>query len=161
MINQIIKFFPAYHPFSMSVKGLVTLDTKSSILLENLSTRVLEGKREPCDIKFCDFDGVHFKISVEDETPNIVKVCMATPDWVSLSRYGAKAKIAKQYPGMETDPDEGYDMALEFNCDSLENPAKTLEDVANLRMHVLTAPIDAAMDSLVNGSGGNGEIQCR
>ena len=49
-------------------------------------------------------------------------------------------------------------MALEFNCDSLENPAKTLEDVANLRMHILTAPIDAAMDSLVNGSGGNGEI---
>jgi|MDTB01.2.fsa_nt_gb actin related protein 2/3 complex subunit 2 len=143
----------------MSVKGLVTLDTKSSILLENLSTRILEGKRESCDIKFCDFDGVDFKISVDDETPNIVKVCMATPDWVNLSKYGTKSKIAKQYPGMETDPDEGYDMALEFDCDSLENPAKTLEDVANLRMHILTAPIDAAMDSLVNGSGGNGEIQ--
>ena len=75
----------------MSVKGLVTLDTKSSILLENLSTRVLEGKRESCDIKFCDFDE-HTKITVEDETPNIVKVCMATQDWVNLSSTGQNRK---------------------------------------------------------------------
>lgn len=143
----------------MSVKGLVTLDTRSSILLENLSSRILEKKRESCEIKFCDFDGINFKMSVEDATPNIVKICMATPDWNSLAKYGAKTKLAKQYPGMETDPDPGFDLALEFDCDSLENPDKTLEDVANLRMHMVTSPIDAAFDSLLNRSGGNGEIQ--
>ena len=142
-----------------SVKGLVTLETKSSILKETLTPRLLEGKREYCEVKFYDFDSVYFKVVVDANTPNIVKVCMSTPDWKALAKYGAKKKLDSLFPGMGTDPDTGFDCAVEFDCDSLADPAETLEDLCNLRMHVLGAPIDAAFDSVMNGPGGNGEVQ--
>lgn len=143
----------------MSVKGLVTLPTKSSIMTESLTPRLIEGKREACEIKFYDFDNVYFKIVVEANTPNIVKILLITPDWAALSKYGAKKKLESLFPGMGTDPDAGFDYALEFDCDSLADPTETLENLCNLRMHVLGAPIDAAFDSIMNGSGGNGEVQ--
>lgn len=143
----------------MSVKGLVTLPTKSSIMTESLTPRLMEGKREACEIKFYDFDNVYFKIVVEANTPNIVKILLITPDWAALSKYGAKKKLESLFPGMGTDPDAGFDYALEFDCDSLADPTETLENLCNLRMHVLGAPIDAAFDSIMNGSGGNGEVQ--
>ena len=102
-------------------KGLVTLDTKSSILTESLAPRMLEGKRESCEIKFYDFDSVYFKVVVDANTPNIVKVCMSTPDWKALAKYGAK-KLESLFHG--DDPDAGFDCALEFDCDSLTDPAK-------------------------------------
>lgn len=119
----------------------------------------MEGLRESCEIKFFDFDSIHIKVSVEGDTPNIVKVCLATPDGAALIKYGTKKRLATIFPGMETTADAGFDFALEFDCDNLANPAQTLEDVCNLRMHVLGAPIDTAFEALMAGSGGNGEIQ--
>ena len=128
-------------------------------MTESLTPRLMEGKREACEIKFYDFDNVYFKIVVEANTPNIVKILLITPDWAALSKYGAKKKLESLFPGMGTDPDAGFDYALEFDCDSLADPTETLENLCNLRMHVLGAPIDAAFDSIMNGSGGNGEVQ--
>ena len=120
----------------MSAKGLITLGTKSSIMTETLTPRLMEGLRESCEIKFYDFDNVFFKVVVEANTPNIVKVLVSTPDWAALSKYGAKKKLESLFPGMGTDPDAGFDYALEFDCDSLADPTETLENLCNLRIRI-------------------------
>ena len=42
---------------SANAKGLIFLEAGCGILKEQLHARVLEGKREPCEIVFSDFDG--------------------------------------------------------------------------------------------------------
>jgi hypothetical protein len=40
-----------------SPKGLIFLSAGNAILKEQLHPRIMEGKREPCEMAFSDFDG--------------------------------------------------------------------------------------------------------
>lgn len=133
-------------------KGLIFLESKSAILYENLKDRILEGKREPCELSFSEFDDVNFKISVSPECPNIVKVNMGMKSIAELKKQGSKEVIDRIFPNQEATPSEGYDMAIEFDCDSLSNPAEFLENISNLKMYVMGGPIDRALTALATKS---------
>lgn len=60
--------------------------------------------------------------------------------------------LAHHFPGMETRPDAGYDIALEFNCDNLANPEETLNQISQLKRHVLGGPLHSAFSALARKS---------
>jgi actin related protein 2/3 complex subunit 2 len=128
------------------------LDSKSAILHENLKDRILEGKREACELRFSEFDDVNFQISISSECPNIVKVNMAMKSIAELKKQGSQEVIDRIFPNQEASPDEGYDVAIEFDCDSLSNPAEFLENISNLKMHVMSGPINRALTALASKS---------
>jgi actin related protein 2/3 complex subunit 2 len=133
-------------------KGLIFLDSKSAILYENLKDRIIEGKREPCELCFSEFDDVNFKISISPECPNIVKVNMGMKSIEELKKQGSKEVIDRIFPNQEASPDEGYDMAIEFDCDNLSNPDEFLEYISNLKMYVMSGPVDRALTALASKS---------
>lgn len=51
---------------------------------------------------------------------------------------------------METAPDAGYDLAIEFNCDDLPAPELFLNDVSEIRRHVAAGPYEQAFQALLN-----------
>jgi actin related protein 2/3 complex subunit 2 len=53
---------------------------------------------------------------------------------------------------METTPDEEFDVAVEFDCESLPDPDAFLEDISCLRMHCLGAPIYKAFNTAMGGT---------
>jgi actin related protein 2/3 complex subunit 2 len=63
---------------------------------------------------------------------------------------GSDEIIARLFPGMETNADAGYNIALEFNCDSLENPEVFLANISDLRRHISAGPLDRAFTALVD-----------
>lgn len=132
-----------------SVKGLLFLDSKNAILREQLHPRLLEGKREPCEIKFDDFDDVSFKISCSAECPEIVKVSMFMYDMEKALRLGTQDVFNRLFPGMQTPPDDGFNYALEFNCDSIADPEKLLNDLSDLKRHALSGPLEKSFQSLL------------
>jgi actin related protein 2/3 complex, subunit 2 len=69
-----------------------------------------------------------------------------------LCRLGSSELLANHFPGMESRPDAGYDLALEFNCDNLANPEETLNQISQLKRHVLGGPIHAAFSALARKS---------
>eukprot|EP00602_Paraphysomonas_sp_CaronLab_P009562 CAMPEP_0185020130 /NCGR_PEP_ID=MMETSP1103-20130426/2729_1 /TAXON_ID=36769 /ORGANISM="Paraphysomonas bandaiensis, Strain Caron Lab Isolate" /LENGTH=301 /DNA_ID=CAMNT_0027550845 /DNA_START=93 /DNA_END=998 /DNA_ORIENTATION=- len=138
-----------------STKGLIFLDSRSAILHENLQTRILEGKREPCEITFDDFDDVSFKISCQPESPQMVTVNLAMKGAADLKRMGSSDLLDRHFPGMETRPDSGYDIAIQFDCDNLANPEETLEQISQLKRHVLGGPLHKAFTALANKSSGD------
>lgn len=117
-------------------------------MYEQLQPRILEGKREHCEISFADFDDVSFRISCSADRPNIVKVNMAMRNLLQLKKMGAQAVIDRLFPGMETPPEAGYNMAIEFDCDRLSNPAAFLQSISELKRHVFGGPLDAAFSAL-------------
>ena len=52
---------------------------------------------------------------------------------------------------MQTPPDSGFDFALEFDCNTLSNPAEFLSTVSDLKRHVLGGPIENAFKALSDG----------
>ena len=54
------------------------------------------------------------------------------------------------FPGMETRPDAGYDIAIEFDCDNLANPEETLSQLSQIKRHVLGGPLHKAFATLAS-----------
>jgi actin related protein 2/3 complex subunit 2 len=133
----------------MAAKGLIFLDSRSAILYEQLQPRILEGKREPCEITFCDFDEVSFKISCAPENPNVVTVHMGMKNIPILKQMGSQAVIDRLFPGCETTPADGYNLAIQFDCDTLTDPAAFLTNVSELRKNVMGGPLDHAFSNLL------------
>jgi actin related protein 2/3 complex subunit 2 len=132
-----------------TTKGLIFLEAKSAILYEQLKPRILEGKREACEITFNDFDDVRFKISCHGEKTNIVTVNMAMRNVAQLKSLGSDAVLARNFPGMEIAPEAGYDVAIEFNCDDLPNPEVFLNAISELKRHVAAGPYERAFEALL------------
>lgn len=136
-------------------KGLIILDAKSAILHEQLQPRILEGKREPCEITFSDFDEVSYKISCSPETPNIVVVNMAMKAIPALKRMGSQAVIDKLFPGLEVQPAIGYDLSIQFDCDSLSNPSQFLTSISELKRNIMSGPFENNFTALQNKTSDN------
>lgn len=69
-----------------------------------------------------------------------------------LKRLGSADLLNHHFPGMEARPDAGYNVALEFNCDNLANPEETLNQISQLKRHVLGGPLHAAFSAISNRS---------
>lgn len=128
---------------------MIQLDAKSAILHEQLKPRILEGKREACDITFADFDDVKFRILCTSECPNIVKVNMFMRCAKELMGMGTKDLLGKLFPGQEATPDQDYNVAIEFDCDRLTDPEAFLERISLLKRHVMSGPMSRAFTALV------------
>jgi len=131
-------------------KGLIFLDSKNAILHEQLNSRIIDGKREPCEITFSDFDDVSYKITSLAECPNIVKVSIQIRDFQELMKHGTSSVVESLYPGAKSKPEEGYDFAIEFDCNTLSNPTKFLTDVCELKRNILSGPLFSAFTALKN-----------
>jgi len=117
-----------------------------------LSGRLLEDKREACEINFADFDEVSFRISSSAERPNVVKVNMAMRNVPYLKENGSQAVLDRLFPGLETAPDAGFQVALEFDCDRIAGEkAVFLEKISELKRHVFGGPLDKAFTALSAG----------
>jgi len=139
----------------MAAKGLIFLESKSAILHEQLQPRILENKREPCEITFCDFDEVSYKISVAPETPNVVVVHMAMKTIAALKKMGTQEVINRLFPGMEVAPAPGYNMAIQFDCDALSDPSGFLANISELKRHVFGGPLDKTFTALAAKNSAN------
>jgi actin related protein 2/3 complex subunit 2 len=138
-----------------SAKGLIILEPRSAILFEQLRSRILQGKREPCEINFCDFDDVSIRISCDPASVATVTVHMTMRNIAELKRLGTQDLIDRLYPGCETRPADGFDVAIKFNCDQINDPEKFLENVADFRKNVMGGPLDRAFNSLADGTSDN------
>lgn len=134
----------------MAAKGMIFLDARSAILHEQLFPRILEGKRERCEITFADFDDVAFKISCQPESENVVKVNMLIRGVEELRRLGSDDLLNNLFPGLVANPDPGYNVAIEFNCDNIQNPEVFLNNICQLKRHVIGGPLDRAFTALLN-----------
>ena len=53
---------------------------------------------------------------------------------------------------MVTTPDEGFDIAVEFDCENIAEPEEFLESISLLKRHVIGGPIRKALSALEKGS---------
>jgi actin related protein 2/3 complex, subunit 2 len=117
---------------------------------------VCRGKREACEITFDDFDEVSYKITSDMETPNIVNVNMAVRSINDLKQNGTQAYIDTLFPGLEVQPEPGFDLCIRFDCDSLParyaSPLAFLDTISDLKRHVIGAPLLQAFTGLDNKS---------
>lgn len=60
--------------------------------------------------------------------------------------------MAKVFPGLEKSPDAGFNVCLEFDADKYANNTAFLNNVADIKRHLLGGPLVKAFDDLVSGA---------
>lgn len=137
-------------------KGLILLETKNAILHEQVKQRLVDGRRDRDEtvIKFSEFDGVDYCLSIPPEKSSMVKVQMKMRHLKTLMDGGSKEILDTLFPGMLVTPEMGYDVAVEFDCDKVEKKEEFLERISHLKMHCESGPLLRSFKALASPDGG-------
>lgn len=93
-----------------------------------------------------------FKIQSAPDSANIVKVNMAIKNIDELKKNGSQEVIDRLFPGLEVEPDMGFDVAIQFDCDALPGCYATGEEflaiIIDIKKHVMGGPLIHAFTAL-------------
>ncbi len=99
-----------------AMPGMILLEPGNRILEEAVSSQInAEGKREALDVRLCDFDDVAYRIQVDKDNLDLMKVSFSSYCYSSIEKFGAKAALEKNFGEYVGTPETGYDVTLDIN----------------------------------------------
>ena len=111
---------------------MLKLEPQSAILEEALGARLIDGKREPCEVSCADFDDALFKLVVLPGQESVLTLHAKLPCYETLLEHGGARCLETTFAGLVTQPEQGYDVALSVHADECAAPtgnaAETCED---------------------------------
>ena len=111
----------------------------SNVLLAQLLTEKVKDP-SPTEQIISEFDGVTLKVHTRE---NRLIVSMAMRCYDTLNEYGAAAIMEREYPGMTTDTEPGYDVSLLIPTDCSPD---LIAKLALIKRNALAAPFERAFE---------------
>lgn len=143
---------------STTTKGMIFLEPGNRIMDELITTRLGEGAKrpmEPVDIRTSDFDDFQYRIFVDADNRDVLKVFASVPALAELRANGGDEMLARDYPGMEIEPEQGFNLGLQVDVNSVsESPGTLIKKFSELRRNICGAPLDKCFEALGSGSSG-------
>ncbi|CAM9155071.1 unnamed protein product [Ectocarpus sp. 6 AP-2014] len=139
------------------IQGQIFLDSFNPILENAIKPRLMEGKREPCELKVSDFDDVMYTVEVPPNSLSTLSLSIAINGWDQISSNGGSEMLAAKYQGMVSPQVRpGHNLTITTNLDSPTVPAEQLlKSLTELKRNLMAAPFDRAFDALREGRGGS------
>lgn len=133
---------------------MILLEEGNRILNETVAAQINLGegeKREPMDVKLCDFDDVAYRVQVEKDNLNVLKLSMNLPCYHKIENQGSKASLEEAFPNMMVKAEVGYDVTLAVNMTEVkEDKAALCHKLSCVKLVALGGPFEkffAALDS--------------
>jgi len=137
------------------MSSMLKIEQHSSILEEAMGARLLEGKREACELSIADFDDCQFKLVVQPGEEAVMTLNIHVPCYETLKSCGGQAMLDEVYAGMATEPETGYLLALRVDVDAAvaeKTESDTLQKLIYVKRNLLGAPLTAALKALQGGT---------
>jgi len=104
--------------------GMILLEQGNRILAETVSSQIIrenpEEKREPIDVRLCDFDDTSYRVVVDAKERDTLNVSISLPCFGSIRDYGAMAGLQKAYGTyVQSEAAQGYDVTLSIDLNNL------------------------------------------
>jgi len=94
---------------------------------EDEEGKKVKKKREPMDVRLCDFDDVSYRLVVDAKARDVLTVSMQLPCYRDIKDRGATDAFKKAF-GESVTPADGYDVAISVNLES--TPEAKREEIA-------------------------------
>lgn len=111
--------------------------------------------RLPIDVRLCDFDDVMYRVIIEAEKLNQMKVSMSLPCWPTIAQKGGEAALNKIYGSLvQASPEASYDMTLLVELDNLpagETQATLVDKISKFKSNIVGGAFDYHFQSLLDG----------
>jgi len=121
-----------------------------------------EAKREPMDVRICDFDDVSYRITIEAERTNVLILSMAAPCIGQIYNKGAETQLMKFYGDYKVEPQGGNDITLEIPLDNIkEDKAALVTKLSLIKPNIIGGVFEYYFGQLNSGAAPEGPFQFR
>jgi actin related protein 2/3 complex subunit 2 len=114
-----------------NAQGMILLEPGNRILAETCSSQIIrenpEEKREPIDVRLCDFDDTSYRVVVDAKERDQLRVSISIPCYNTVKDHGANAGVAKAYGAfVAPEADQGYDVTLVIDLNAITGKPEAL-----------------------------------
>jgi len=116
------------------------LEPGNRILTETVSAHILgsgdakaDAKREPVDVRLCDFDDCSYRVVIDAKTKNLLTVSMALPAFREIKDFGAQAAVAASFGDKLVTPIDNFDVTVQVNLDTEDKKEEVIKKINLLK----------------------------
>jgi len=132
---------------------MILLEAGNRILEECVGSCINpEETREPTDVRLCDFDDVSYRVTVEPENLDLMKVSMNMPCYQYIEDKGGKAALDKTYGPYVGEPETSYDITLHIPLNDVEDKPKLINDLKLFKSNITGGIFDHYFQNLLDGT---------
>jgi len=98
---------------------MILLEPGNRILTETVSAQILgsgdakaDAKREPIDVRLCDFDDVSYRVVIDAKAKNLLTVSMALPAYGEIKDYGGADAVTKTFGDKSITPIDNFNITI-------------------------------------------------
>ena len=102
---------------------MILLEPGNRILEECIGSQINAeaGSNTPMDVRLCDFDDVSYRLQVEKENLDLMKVSMNLPSYMQTEEFGGKKAVDKYYGDFKGSTETGFDITLDVKLSGQSN----------------------------------------
>lgn len=135
---------------------MILLEEGNRILAETVSAHINlpdDEKREPLDVRLCDFDDVDYHVQVSKEKLDEMNVSVRMPCYHQIEKKGGEDALKKHFEGYVTKAEDAYDFTIcvKFN-EIKEDKEKLIERISQIKPLVLGGAFEHYFAALNAGS---------
>jgi len=132
--------------------GMILLAPGNRILEECVRSQIMaEGKRDPCDVRLNDFDDVSYRIQVEKDNVDTMKVSMNLPCFGDIGPKGAQAALDREFGEYKGDAEVGYDMTLHIKMNEIKDKEGLIKKLSLFKYTVTGGVFDYHFTHVLEG----------
>jgi actin related protein 2/3 complex subunit 2 len=135
---------------------MILLEEGNRILQETCAAHIDlpdDEKREPLDVRLCDFDDVAYRIQVEKENLNQMKVSMAMPCYHQIEAKGGADALKKYFGDYAAAAEVSFDITICIDFNKITEPKeKLIERIGQMKLLILGGVFDYFFSALNSGT---------
>lgn len=138
---------------------MILLEPMNRIIQETIQAQLElapegEEKRDPIDVRLCDFDDVSYRIQIEAENRDVLLLSMASPCLSQIMEKGADDQLKEIYGDWVVDPIGGMNVTLSVDLTTVKGKEKEIADkLAMLKPNVCGGVFHFYTKNLKNDTG--------
>jgi len=135
---------------------MILLEPGNRILGETIASQLIrdenEEKRDPIDVRLCDFDDVTYRVTIDAKAKDTMLVSMNLPSWHQIENFGGGEALRKYYGDQVTEPVVGYNISLKYNLTALPaKPEDVIKSISLFKANIVGGVFDYYFTALVDG----------
>lgn len=130
--------------------GMILLEPGNRILEECVGSQI-NGNGDPVDVRLCDFDDVAYRIQVEKDSLETMKVSMSSYCYSAIKDMGAEAALKAKFGDYICDAETGYDFTLKIQKDSVANKEELIKNLSLIKPIVIGGVFDHFFSATLEG----------
>jgi len=123
---------------------MILLEAGNRILTETVSAQILgsgdakaDAKREPIDVRLCDFDDVSYRVVIDAKTKNLLTVSMALPCFREIKDLGGQDAVTKAFGDKAISPVENFDVSVQVNLETEDKKEEIIKKINLMKQTVI------------------------